>query len=215
MWSQGRSVLEPAFRIGVLTERRDRKALQPSGLVRALGRAGHPVDLLVADDLAVWTDVTVWDAYDVVILRGHGPAVLGAAYAAEASGVMVLNSPASVAAVSQRPSLSTGQLRVHGIGGQLVTLRRPNQPFGSADEAGIPVPTPPQIARLAVTTAATFGLELYSIDIALHPEGPAVTAVTAFPDYAGVFASDELIARYVVARCRAHRPATRDVRVPA
>jgi glutathione synthase/RimK-type ligase-like ATP-grasp enzyme len=215
MWSQGRTILEPAFRIGVLTERRDRKSLQPAGLVRALGRAGHEVDLLVADDLGVWTDVSVWDAYDVVVLRGHGPAVLGAAYAAEASGVTVLNPPAAVAAVAQRPSLSTGELRVHGIGGQMLTLRRPNLPFASEDQPGFPVPTPPEIARLAVTTAAAFGLELYAIDIALCPDGPMVAAVTAFPDYAGVFGSDELVARYVVARCRAHRPARREVRVPA
>ncbi len=219
MWSQGRSAPEAGYRIAVLTERRARKALQPAGLVRALGRAGHEVDLLVADDLSAWTDVSVWDRYDVVIMRGHSPAVLGAAYAAEASGVLVINPPHAVAASAQRPSLFDGlsddDLRVHGIGGQLVTLRRPNQPFVSAGDTGFPVPTPPAIARLAVTTAAAYGLELYAIDVALHPDGPMVTAVTAFPDYAGVFGSDEMVARYVIARCRAQRPAAHDVRVPA
>lgn len=206
---------EPRFRVAVITEQRARRSLQPAGLVRALGRAGHEVTLLLAEDFPCWTDPSVWDDVDVVVLRGHSAAVLGAAYAAEASGVLVLNPPRAVAGAAQRPSLSDADLRVHGIGGQLVTLRRPSLPYSSVDEPGSPVPTPPEIARLAVSTAAAYGLELYAVDIALRADGPAVTSVTAFPDYAGVFGSDELVARYVVARARAQRPATRETRVPA
>ena len=79
---------------------------------------------------SAWTDPDSWAAYDAVVVRGHGSAVLGAAYAAEACGVLVLNAPRAVAAAAQRPSISGGELRVHGIGGQLVTLRR------SADVGG-------------------------------------------------------------------------------
>jgi glutathione synthase/RimK-type ligase-like ATP-grasp enzyme len=206
-------VIETQFRIAVVTELRSRKALQPAGLVRALGRAGHDVTLIVADDLPTWTDCD-WADYDVVVVRGHGSSVLGAAYAAEACGVLVLNAPGAVAAAAQRPTVSGGELRVHGIGGQLVTLRRSADPV-DPESLGVPVPTPPAIARLAVTTAATYGLELFAIDVATHPDGPVVTGVTAFPDYAGVFGSDEQVARYVVARARSQRPAARETRVPA
>ena len=205
---------ETRFRVAVVTELRSRKALQPAGLVRALGRAGQDVTLIVADDLSSWTDPDSWSEYDVVVIRGHGSAVLGAAYAADACGVLVLNAPRAVAAAAQRPAISGGELRVHGIGGQLVTLRRSADPV-DADSVGVPVPTPPAIARLAVTTAATYGLELFAIDVAQRPDGPMVTAVTAFPDYAGVFGSDEQVARYVVARARSQRPAARETLVSA
>ena len=77
-------------------------------------------------------------------------------------------------------------------------------------------PTSPELARLAVAAAALLGLELFAVDRTAIAGGYLVTAVTGDPDYTGVFAADELLARYVAARCHAQAgPARGENRVPA
>jgi len=201
-----------AVRVAVLTERRAIDGPSLHGVTRALGRAGHEVSMLSVEDAPPWCNANGWARYDVVITRGRGIGLISAAYAAEAAGALVLNSPHALSAMHDRPTESRyGDLRVLGIGGQLHTLRPSAGPLSAAA-----VPTTPELARLAVRAAATYGLELFAVDVSVRGGAPAVTGVTDLPSYAGVLGADELVARYVIARCRAHRqPAREDIRVPA
>ncbi|MDQ1629654.1 MAG: hypothetical protein QOI54_3398 [Actinomycetota bacterium] len=217
-WSTGSA--HSMLQVAVVTERRGLLHAQPRGAAGALARAGHQVAVLAVEDVPAASDPLTWLRYDVVLGRGSSDVLLTCLRAAEEAGVLVLNTSAAIAALRPRSVPTTGavagDVRVSGIGGRLHTVRlQPARHDGAA--GGQPVPTMPALARLAVGTAAMYGLELYAVDAVLGPEGPVATAVRAFPDYRDVPGADELLATYVAARCRAELRPLHDgrARVPA
>jgi ribosomal protein S6--L-glutamate ligase len=116
------------------------------------------------------------------------------------SELLVTDWPDPVA-VAQRLVPSDGaDLRLYVIGGHVFAVRRPSP---LADGPAAPehaVAVTPAMRALALRCGLLFGLELYSVTCVEMAAGPLIVGVTAFPDYAGVTAADERLARFVIER---------------
>jgi glutathione synthase/RimK-type ligase-like ATP-grasp enzyme len=104
-------------------------------------------------------------------------------------------------AVAQRLVPSDGfDLRLYVIGGQVFAVRRPSPLTGSPAAPRHAITATPAMRALALRCGLLFGLELYSITCVEMAAGLQIVGVTDFPDYEGVTAADEKLARFVIER---------------
>jgi ribosomal protein S6--L-glutamate ligase len=141
------------------------------------------------------------------------PVVLKPQNGDNARGLRIVGSRAELAAVDWPEPVALAQelhrgdahdLKLYVAGSSVWAVRRtsPVADDGSARtvvSAGRRLATTPQMRALACTCARLFDLSLCGIDCVLTPAGPVVIEVNDFPNYRGIGAVDDELARVVLA----------------
>jgi glutathione synthase/RimK-type ligase-like ATP-grasp enzyme len=142
-----------------------------------------------------------------------------------ARGLALLTEPADVALlppIKGRRSLYLAQeylqtdgfdLKLYGIGSKVWAVRKPSPvsfeggpgpaEFTSAGEAEL-VDIDPQLRDIALTCGRACQLELWGVDVAMTPDGPAVIEVNDFPTYSAVPGAGAAIAEHVLTLVEMH-----------
>lgn len=121
------------------------------------------------------------------------------------AGVVVIRSPADLAAlpapaqpmlVQQFIAGTGGDLKVYVAGDHVFAVRKP---FSGSSflGTGVPCAVTAQVRDIAVRCGRAFGLGLYGIDIIESPNGPVVVDLNYSPGFRGVADAASPIARYI------------------
>jgi ribosomal protein S6--L-glutamate ligase len=124
--------------VAVLAEARYLKQRQPSALVAALVRAGHCVEQVVPEALALQVTGATPLAADGVVARGRSDVLLAALRVLEMTGTLTINRAAAIAGVRDKAGMST-MLQAAGIPTPPTWLGAPGVLVSSVPEACFPL----------------------------------------------------------------------------
>jgi ribosomal protein S6--L-glutamate ligase len=164
----------------------------------------------VTGDLALLHELAAAHPLVIKPYRGH-----------RGAGVVVIRSPADLAAlpppaqpllVQQFIAGAGGDLKVYVAGDQVFAVRKPFSD-SSFRGTGVPCAVTAQVRDIALRCGRAFGLGLYGIDIIESADGPVVVDLNYSPGFRGVADAASPIARYI--EDFAHARTTLPVNPPA
>lgn len=146
-----------------------------------------------------------------------------------AAGLALLTAPGDVALLpppaarqtlylaQEYPETDGYDVKLYGIGPRVWAVRKPSPvtfpgpgpavigPGGAAELVELDA----QLTDIALTCGRACGLELWGVDVAMTPSGPAVIEVNDFPTYSAVPGAGAAIAAHVLTLVELHRVASR------
>jgi ribosomal protein S6--L-glutamate ligase len=174
-------------------------ALAAAGVPTPKTFLGTPGDLMAQVPTA---------CYPLIVKPSFGDNCVGLRILERAEELAALTWPEPLV-LAQQYLVSDGKdLKLYVIGDEVWAVRKPS-PLGAGGHrsaAGVElVPCTAFLRNLGRRCGELFGLELYGVDCLATPDGPFVIEVNDFPNYTGVPAADERLAKYVVSRVREAR----------
>lgn len=140
------------------------------------------------------------------------PIILKPIFGDNSRGLLVVNSPAELAATDWPEPVALAQryfktdgydLKLYGIGDQIWAVRKVS-PFNATAEMdkakeGLAEITP-ELTELGRRCGQLFGLDLFGVDCIETEAGVLIIEINDYPNYTNVPAANELLANYVVKR---------------
>jgi ribosomal protein S6--L-glutamate ligase len=143
------------------------------------------------------------------------PIILKPIFGDNSRGLLVVESPAAIAATDWPEPVALAQryfktdgydLKLYGAGEQVWAVRK-ESPFnpraeGEPSRAGL-VEITPELEDLGRRCGKLFGLELFGVDTIVTEAGPLVIEINDYPNYTGVPEGSERLADFVEQRAKA------------
>ncbi len=149
------------------------------------------------------------------IPRSAFPLVLKPVFGDNCRGIVIVETPAALAAVGwnepcvivQRLLPSDGfDIKLYAMGGRVWAMRKQSALHGATGAvAALPLPLAPAWHALALDCGALFGLQVFGVDCIEIDGALQVIEVNDFPNYSGVPEADFLLARHVAQYALARR----------
>ncbi len=140
------------------------------------------------------------------------PIILKPIFGDNSRGLLVVNSPAEMAAIDWPEPVALAQryfqtdgydLKLYGIGDEIWAVRKAS-PFNARKDNGSSkdglAPITPELTELGRRCGRLFGLDLFGVDCIETEDGVLVIEINDYPNYTNVPDANERLAEYVVRR---------------